>query len=34
MTSDPWVCRICGQHYVVPALARDCEAKHREETQQ
>lgn len=29
---DEWRCRACGQHYVVPVLARDCERKHEEFT--
>ena len=27
-TVDPWRCALCGAHYVVPGLARDCEARH------
>lgn len=29
---DPHHCRLCGQAYPVPSLARDCEAKHLRET--
>lgn len=29
---DAWKCAICGLHYVVPGLARDCEARHEQET--
>ena len=28
---DRWRCRLCDTHYVVPSLARDCEAKHMTE---
>ena len=32
MTSPaPYTCATCGAVYVVPALARACEATHREE---
>ena len=27
----PWVCGYCGRHWVVPGLARSCEAKHEAE---
>ena len=27
--SDPYQCSWCGKTYVVPALARACEEKHR-----
>lgn len=32
-TPDPWRCATCGTQYPVPALARDCEAKHRGDDQ-
>ena len=32
MTTDPYRCAGCGEHYVVPASARSCEAKHAAET--
>lgn len=25
---DRFQCQVCGEHYVVPSLARDCEADH------
>jgi protein tyrosine phosphatase len=28
LTPDPWRCAYCDQHYVIPSLARDCEAHH------
>lgn len=30
---DQWVCGYCGKTWVVPSLARRCEAKHDEEEQ-
>ena len=36
MTDDEydahWVCQVCGDVKVVPSLARDCEAKHEQQT--
>jgi hypothetical protein len=29
MATDLWKCAVCGSHYVVPSLARDCEARHK-----
>lgn len=31
-TSEDWKCGYCGKQYVVPLLARECEAKHESET--
>ena len=31
MKPDPWVCIICGKHWPIPMLARECELKHLEE---
>lgn len=28
MTDDPWRCRLCGLAYPVPSMARDCERRH------
>lgn len=25
---DPWRCALCGEHYVTPSLARECERHH------
>lgn len=27
--ATPWTCKHCGEVYVVPTRARDCEAEHR-----
>ncbi len=27
-----WICAVCGDVKVVPSLARDCEAKHEQQT--
>lgn len=27
---DRYRCKHCGQHYVVPGLARDCERRHED----
>lgn len=32
MSGDPYCCRWCGQFYVVPTLARACEAAHYPDT--
>lgn len=28
--TNPWRCAICDARYVIPSLARDCEAAHVE----
>ena len=28
MTDDPWRCRLCGIAYPVQSMARDCELRH------
>ena len=34
MNPDPWRCAVCGVHYVIPDLARQCERRHEAETEE